>query len=134
MKKRKILFLCNRNLLSFIAQQELKNMVKEEYEIYTAGIWSLYKLDEKLIRIFNAMGINWNEYQPRELKEFLQENIDYLIILTEKAKKEIEKFNLKYKTLLYHPFSIPILENKEDYLAIKNKIREWLLETFKLIK
>ncbi|MEO0119718.1 MAG: hypothetical protein ABIK40_00400 [candidate division WOR-3 bacterium] len=133
-KKKKILFLCDRNLLSFIAQQEFKNLIKEEYETYSAGIFPVDKLDENLIQIFNEIGINPNEYQPRELKEFLKEDIDYLIILTENAKREVEKLDLKYNTLIYHPFFIPSSENKEDYLAIKNKIKEWLFKTFNLIE
>ena len=126
MRKLKVLILCTGNSArSQIAESLLRYFVSDRLEVFSAGIEPNSEINPLAIEIMNEIGIDISKQVPRHVKEFLNQDFDFVITTCNNAKKVCPVFPKKTKNIHWN-IEDPALAKgtKEEQLKVFRKVRD----------
>ena len=134
-QKKKVLFLCTHNSArSQLAEGLLRAMYGDSYEALSAGT-EPGNLNPYVVRAMEEIGIDISGQRSKSLKQFLQDDFDYVVTVCDNAKEGCPYFP-GGKKLLHKGFSDPssFAGTDEEIMAevrtVRDEIRRWIGETF----
>lgn len=136
MKKKKVLFICTHNSArSQMAEGLLNYFYGDKYEAYSAGTKPT-QVNPYAIKAMQEIGIDISQHRSKNVHEFLNQELDYVITVCDSAN-EICPFFPGGKIRLHQSFQDPsiftggneeILINR--FRKARNKIRQWIEQNF----
>ena len=121
----KILFICTGNSCrSQMAEGILKSFDKP-FSVHSAGVNPEKKISPFAVKVMNEIGIDISKNTTKDIKDFKDENFDYLITLSEKAKNKCEQLDINVKESLHFDIKDPFeaTGNNEEILLLYRKVR-----------
>ncbi|NHI91942.1 MAG: arsenate reductase ArsC [Candidatus Lokiarchaeota archaeon] len=92
-KKKKVLFLCTENSCrSQMAEGLLRYFGGDYFEIFSAGIEPASEVNPFAVEVMKEIGIDISRQYPKHIKEFLNQNIDYVITTCDNAQRSCPIF------------------------------------------
>jgi len=105
--KSKILILCTGNSCrSQMAEGFLKSF-DSELEVYSAGTQSASVVSSKAVRVMNEIGIDISLQYPKNVKEFIYDEFDYVITVCDNARQKCPVFTGNVKNRRHISFDDP---------------------------
>jgi len=103
----KILILCTGNSCrSQMAEAFLKSFDKN-FEVFSAGTNPSANVHEKAVAVMQEIGIDISKNTPSSVKEFINDNFDYVITVCGDAKETCPVFSGKVKNNIHIGFDDP---------------------------
>jgi arsenate reductase len=128
---KKILILCTGNSArSQMAEGLLKHIVKDEYEVFSAGTKPSIVRPEA-IKVLAEIGIDISANRSKSIDEFAGEEIDYVLTVCDNARESCPYFPSKTK-LAHHSFADPAtIEGDEEtrldaFRRVRDELNEYL--------
>jgi arsenate reductase len=133
--KKRVLFLCTHNSArSQMAEGLLRSLRGDEYEVFSAGT-EPGGVNPNSIEVMKEIGIDISNHYSKNVKDFLNEDFDYVITVCGGAKESCPLFPGGRKQIhkdLEDPSSFS--GSKEEVLAkfreTRNELKEWIEEFF----
>ena len=92
MKRRSILFLCVANSArSQMAEALLRNFANDRYEVFSAGT-APKGLHPQTVATMKEIGIDVSQQKSKDVREFQDEEFDYVITVCDRAKENCPIF------------------------------------------
>ncbi|MEJ2306055.1 MAG: arsenate reductase ArsC [candidate division WOR-3 bacterium] len=90
--KKKVLFLCTHNSArSQIAEGLLRNLLGDKYEVFSAGT-EPGEVNPHSIKVMKEIGIDISQQYSKNIKDFINDDFDYVITLCGGAKESCPFF------------------------------------------
>lgn len=126
-RKMKVLFICTHNSArSQIAEGLLRHMYADGYEAYSAGI-APTRVHPFAIRAMEGLGIDISRHKSKDLKDFLDEEFDYVVTVCDNARESCPVFP-GGKNYLHHGFFNPI--DYMEFEKVRDQIKAWIEKQF----
>ncbi|MFC2086206.1 arsenate reductase ArsC [Bacteroidota bacterium] len=122
----KILILCTGNSCrSQMAEAFLKSF-DNKLEVYSAGTEPSMRVHEKAIQVMNEIGLNIQDGYPKNVNEFINDPIDYVITVCGGAKESCPAFFGNVKHRLHIGFDDPAeaTGTDEEILSVFKRVRD----------
>ncbi len=139
MDKQTILFICTHNSArSQIAEGVVKALFKEHYDAYSGGT-EPGEINPYVIKVMQEIGIDISDHYAKNIKEFMDRKIDYVVTVCDQAKGSCPSFP-GGKTYIHKGFpdSSQFAGTEEEILEqtrrIRDMIKSWIVKTFSLDK
>lgn len=133
--KQKVLFICTHNSVrSQMAEGLLKHLYGDKYEVYSAGIQPT-QVSPYAIKAMQEIGIDIAHHYSKNLQEFLNQEIDYVITICDSANETCPFFP-GGKKRLHQSFQDPssFTWSEKDILngfrKVRDEIKKWIENTF----
>ncbi|NDY71227.1 arsenate reductase ArsC [Desulfobacter hydrogenophilus] len=128
MPKKNILFVCEMNTCrSQMAEGWAHNLHPDELNAFSAGIIT-GSLDPLAVKVMKEENIDISGHETHTVKDFLQEDIDWVITVCDTAAQQCPRFppevNIICQSFDNPPELARNLENEEDKLAIYRRVRD----------
>lgn len=134
---KRVLFLCTGNSArSQMAEGLLRHLGGDRFEVFSAGV-NPTEVNPLAIKVMSEMGIDISKQQSKSIKEFLGQQIDYVITVCDNAKQTCPVFPGRYEKIhwkLEDPAEVQGSEEdktkffREIRNEIDNKIKEFLMK------
>ncbi len=124
-KRKKVLILCTGNSArSQMAEGILKHICTSEFEINSAGTNPSIVRPEA-IKVLSEIGIDISSNRSKSVKEFFQQEIEYVLTVCDNAKENCPYFPAKTR-FIHHSFEDPaeVLGDEQTRLAAFRKVRD----------
>ena len=128
----KILILCTGNTCrSQMAEGFLKSF-DSHLEVYSAGTKSESQVNPNAIKVMHEIGIDLSQNKPKSVKEFLDDEFDYVITVCDGAKEACPIFTGKVENRLHIGFDDPatFTGTEEFVLSGFRRVRDEIKENF----
>lgn len=128
----KILILCTGNSCrSQMAEGFLKTFAPN-LSIYSAGTNPARAVNPFAIKVMNEIGIDISNQYPKDVRNFLNDEFDYVITVCDNAKETCPIFTGKVKNRLHIGFEDPAEAQgtEEEVLKIYRKVRDQIKDAF----
>lgn len=128
----KILILCTGNSCrSQMAEGFLKTFAPN-LSIYSAGTNPASAVNPFAIKVMNEIGIDISNQYPKDVRNFLNDEFDYVITVCDNAKETCPIFTGKVKNRLHIGFEDPAEAQgiEEEVLKIYRKVRDQIKDAF----
>ena len=133
--KKRVLFLCTHNSArSQMAEGLLRSLFGEEYEVFSAGTEPA-GVNLNSIEVMEEIGIDISNHYSKNVKDFINENFDYVITVCGDAKKSCPFFPGGGQQL-HKDFEDPssFSGSKEEVLVkfreVRDSLKKWIEELF----
>ena len=133
--KKKVLFICTHNSArSQMAEGYLNARYTDDYEGYSAGTEPSH-VNPAAIRVMAEAGIDISLHRSKNVKEFQGTTFDYVVTVCDHAKETCPFF--PGKNILHKSFRDPSAFKGteesilQDFRQVRDKIAEWITNTFK---
>jgi arsenate reductase len=132
--KKKVLFLCTHNSArSQIAEGLLNAFYNDKFQGFSAGIKPSH-VSPYAIEVLRELGIDISDHKSKILKEFQNDNFDYVVTVCDNAKESCPFF--PGKNIIHKGFEDPasidgsIEEIMEGFRKVRDEIKDWIIESF----
>lgn len=132
--KKKVLFLCTHNSArSQMAEGFLNTLYGDRYEAQSAGITPT-QINPYVIQAMAEIGIDISKKSSKNIEEFRGSNFNYVVTLCVNARERCPFF--PGEKIIHKAFKDPsqFKGSEEEILKgvrrVREKIREWIKETF----
>ncbi len=132
---KRVLFVCTHNSSrSQMAEGLLRNLYGDKYEVFSAGT-KPSKVNPNAIEVMEEIGIDISSHYSKNVKDFINEDFDYVITVCGGAKESCPFFP-GGKEQIHKDFQDPssFSGSKEEVLLkfreIRDKLKEWITELF----
>lgn len=133
--KKRVLFLCTHNSArSQMAEGLFRDLYGDKYEVFSAGT-KPGEVNPNSIEVMKEIGIDITNHYSKNIKDFIDEDFDYVITVCGGAKEACPFFP-GGKKQLHKDFEDPssFSGNKEEVLAkfreIRDELKEWIEDFF----
>jgi arsenate reductase len=133
--KLKVLFICTHNSArSQMAEAFLDVFYPELYEVNSAGT-EPGKINRYVVKVMAELGFDLSNNKAKSVTDFLDQDIDYVITVCNKAKETCPFFP-GAKKYIHHSFSDPSgftgseKEILDQMRRVRDEIKNWVKETF----
>ncbi len=93
MSKKKVLFLCTGNSCrSQMSEGLLRYFAGNEFDVYSAGTEPAPQVNPLAIEVMKEIGIDISNQNPKHVREFLNQKIDFVITTCNNARKACPTF------------------------------------------
>jgi arsenate reductase len=127
--KKSVLFICKNNSgRSQIAEGLLKHMHGNKYQVYSGGT-DPKGVNPLTIEIMAEIGIDISNHSSTPLKEYHEQEFDYVVTLCEDGSCPVFLSGKKY---IHHGFKDPAtyfengLEKIDVFRLIRDEIKDWI--------
>jgi len=128
----KILILCTGNTCrSQMAEGFLKSF-DNNLDVYSAGTNSETRVNPNAIKVMQELGIDLSQNKPKSVKNFLNDEFDYVITVCDGAKETCTVFTGKVKNRIHIGFDDPsqFTGTEEEVLKGYRRVRDEIKEAF----
>lgn len=133
--KKKVLFICTHNSArSQMAEGLLNSLYGNRYEAYSAGIEPSV-VNPHAIQVMSELGIDISKHRSKSVKEFAEQEFDYVITVCDQAKETCPFFP-GGKRHLHKSFEDPVLFEGNEALTlsvfrqVRDEIKDWIEKEF----
>ena len=133
--KKRVLFLCTHNSArSQMAEGLLRDFYGDKFEVLSAGT-EPSKVNPNAIEVMKEIGIDISSHYSKSVKDFIDENFDYIVTVCGGAKESCPFFP-GGKEQIHKGFEDPssFSGSAEEVLSkfreIRDKIKEWITDFF----
>ncbi|MBN1694181.1 arsenate reductase ArsC [candidate division WOR-3 bacterium] len=133
--KERVLFICTHNSArSQMAEGLLRSLYGERYEVFSAGT-KPSGVNPNSTEVMKEIGIDISNHYSKNVKDFINEDFDYVITVCSGARETCPFFP-GGKKQIHKDFDDPssFSGNKEEVLnkfrEIRDKLKEWIEEFF----
>lgn len=128
MPKKNILFVCEMNTCrSQMAEGWAHNLHCDKINAFSAGI-STGRLDPLAVKVMKEENIDISGHETHAVKEFLQEDIDWVITVCDTAAQQCPNFppevNVICQSFDNPPELARDLDDEEEKLAVYRRVRD----------
>ena len=130
-KKKRVLFICTHNAArSQMAEGLLRALHGNRYEVFSAGTEPC-RVSPYAIKVMADIGIDIGAHHAKSLKEFSDQEFDYVVTVCDNAKESCPYFP-GGKKILHQSFEDPsaLTGTEEEIMAgfrrIRDEIRDWI--------
>lgn len=135
MVKKKVLFLCTYNSCrSQMAEGLLNTLNGSKYKAYSAGIKPT-KVNSYAIEVMKEIGIDLSKYYSKSIKDFRDQEFDFVVTVCDKAKEVCPFF--PGKKILHKNFDDPadfngsVEEIFDKFRKVRDDIKTWIIKQFR---
>ena len=135
MVKKKVLFLCTYNSCrSQMAEGLLNTLNGSKYKAYSAGIKPT-KVNSYAIEVMKEIGIDLSKYYSKSIKDFRDQEFDFVVTVCDKAKEVCPFF--PGKKILHKNFEDPadfngsVEEILDKFRKVRDDIKTWIIKQFR---
>jgi len=144
-QQKKVLFLCTHNSArSQMAEGLLRAMHGGQYEVYSAGA-DATMVDPRAVLVMAEIGIDISSQRSKSVEEFKDTIFDLAVTVCDKAKQACPICNVdldlatlapKAREVIHRSFEDPAAVSGpeevqlEAFRLVRDKIKEWILQTF----
>jgi len=132
--KKKVLFLCTHNSArSQIAEGLLRNLLGDKYEVFSAGT-EPGEVNPHSIKVMREIGIDISKQYSKNIKDFIDDDFDYVITLCGGAKESCpfftggEQFHKDFEDP--SSFSGSEEEIPDKFRGTRDALKEWIEKFF----
>ena len=127
--QKKILILSTKNNSHSLVAEAVLNKHLQQLTINSAGIKPT-AIDKNIVKLLKKENLWDDKYQPKDFKQFTEENFDLVIILSEKILKNPPKFNENTKMIYleYEPL------NENNYSEYEQLFKDIKMELIPIIR
>lgn len=145
-QKKKVLFLCIHNSArSQIAEGLLRAMYGGQYEVYSAGV-DTTMVDPRAVSVMKEIGIDISSQRSKSFEEFKDTIFDLAVTLCDRAKQACPICSIdldlpipapKAREVVHRSFDDPAAVSGpeeaqlEAFRLVRDKIKEWIIQTFR---
>lgn len=129
MRKKRVLFICTHNACrSQMAEGLLNALYGDRYEAYSAGT-EPSAVNPCSIRVMAEIGIDISKHTSKSLKEFLEQEFDFVVTVCDNARQTCPVFPGKVK-MLHWGLKDPsgATGSEKEMLGVFRKIRNQIKE------
>lgn len=128
----KILILCTRNSCRSQMAQAFLTSFDHTLEVFSAGTEPAEKVNEKTIAVMNEVDIDLYGAYPKNVKQYLNEEWDYVITVCGGAKEGCPMFTGKVKQRAHFGFDDPdaVIGDIESVMNEFRRIRDEIKNNF----
>jgi arsenate reductase len=134
-EKRRILFICTHNSArSQMAEGFVKTLYPDNYEVFSGGT-EPSQVNPYVIKVMAELGIDISGQYAKNVNEFLDRKIDYVVTVCDQAQATCPFFP-GGKTYLHKSFQDPSVfqgteeEILEQVRKVRDEIKDWIEKTF----
>lgn len=135
-QKERVLILCTGNSArSQMAEGLLREIAADRFEVESAGI-APSEVRREAVEAMGEIGIDISGQRSKSTDEFIGQNFEYIITVCDNAKETCPVFPGTAKRI-HKNFTDPPPETAGDYQsrlevfrAVREQLREWLIEFF----
>jgi arsenate reductase len=126
--KQRVLFLCTGNSArSQIAEGWLRHLAEDRFEVYSAGTHPV-GLNPGSVEVMAEVGINISGHRSKNVSEFLNQPVDYVITVCDRAKESCPRWPGS-GSLLHWSFDDPAAasestERRDVFRRVRDEIEE----------
>ena len=130
MSKKVLILSTKNNLRSIIAHAVLTKHLKQ-IECFSAGIKPSSTVDANAKKILQREGL-WNDvFSPHNIKDYIAENFDLVVIICENAMQKLPEFNNDTK-MIYLEYEKIDSKNFSQYEQVLKEIKMELIPIIRL--
>ena len=139
MEKRRVLFLCTSNSCrSQIAEGLLRHLAGDKFEVFSAGVKPT-QVNPLAMKVMDEIGIDISKQRSKSVKEFLNQQFDYVATVCDYARQTCPVFPGKYEKIHWNLEDPAKAQGTEDeklliFRKIRNQIKENILKFLNLSK
>jgi len=125
----KILILCTGNSCRSQMAQAFMSSFDQKLEVFSAGTEPAERVNERAIAVMNEEGIDLSNAYPKHVKQYLDEEWDYVITVCGGANENCPMFAGKVKHRLHFGFDDPAAITGDDefvtseFRRVRNEIK-----------
>lgn len=134
-QKKRILFICTHNSArSQMAEGFIRYFYNNRYEASSGGT-EPSGVNPYAIQVMEEVGVDISGHQSKSIKQFLDEEFDYVVTVCDQANEACPFFP-GAKNTLHKGFQDPSLaegteeEILEVFRSVRDEIKKWIEETF----
>jgi len=134
-EKRRILFICTHNSArSQMAEGFVKTLYPDSYEVFSSGIEPSH-VNPYVIKVMTELGIDISGQCAKNVNEFLDRKIDYVVTVCDQAQATCPFFP-GGKTYIHKSLQDPSVfqgteeEILEQVRKVRDEIKDWIEKTF----
>ncbi len=130
--KQKILILCTGNSCRSQMAEGLLKSFDNELEVYSAGTNPSSRVHPNAVKVMNEIGIDIGNGYPKNVDQFINSPLDYVITVCDNAKETCPVFTGKVLNRLHIGFEDPAEAegSEEEILSVFRKVRDEIKEDF----
>ncbi len=128
----KVLIICTGNTCrSQMAEGFLKHY-KPQWQIFSAGTNPGKEVNPYAIKVMNEISIDIKKQKPKNVKNFVNQNFDYVITVCDKAKEQCPIFYGKVKHRIHIGFRDPAeaTGSEQEILKVYRNVRDGIVKAF----
>ncbi len=133
--KKKVLFICTHNSArSQMAEAFLRAFYSGDFEATSAGTEPT-EVNPYAIQVMEEIGIDISKQRPKNLRDFLGMDFDYVITVCDQARESCPFF--PGRTIIHRAFEDPArFEGTEEeilsaFRKVRDEIKDWVKNRFK---
>ena len=135
MEKKKILFICTHNSArSQMAEGFIRAMYSDQYNVLSGGT-EPSEVNPYAIRAMEEIGIDISNQRAKNINQFLDEKLDYVVTVCDKANEACPFFP-GAKSYIHKGFIDPSqaqgseMEIMAVFRRVRDEVKRWIEETF----
>ncbi len=108
----------------------------EEMVVRSAGVEPAMQVSNHAILLMDQIGVDIGFHQPEDVRDYIDQDFDYVITVSDHALQSLPKFTGKIGERLHYSFDDPYMtigteeEIMAKYLEVRNEIHENMLEFY----